>query len=178
MFSAGVVDFHNLSEGLTMLSYHMALDFMEVLERYTTSNFQWSYDNIENKLYLDPAPKHMMRPVTNPVTGQQENKDCPGWLILKVNQLIGAGKPGFNIQNAYAKLFAQRWVRFYVLALCKIVLGTIRRKFESFSSIGNSGIALDGGSLLSEGKEEKEKLEEELYTRENWGGYPIMTGII
>jgi hypothetical protein len=92
--------------------------------------------------------------------------------------LIGAGKPGFNIQNAYAKLFAQRWVRFYVLALCKIVLGTIRRKFESFSSIGNSGIALDGGSLLSEGKEEKEKLEEELYTRENWGGYPIMTGII
>lgn len=178
MYSAGMVDFRNLSQGLTLLSYHLSLDFMEVLERYTTSNFQWSYDSIDNKLFLDPAPDHSYRPITNKITGQQEMVDCPGWIILKVNQLIGAGRPGFNIQNAYAKLFAQRWVRFYVLALCKIVLGNIRRKFENFSSIGNTGISLDGSALLSEGKEEKEKLEEELYTRENWGVYPIMTGIV
>ena len=42
----------------------------------------------------------------------------------------------------------------------------IRRKFSNFSSIGNTGIQLDGDSLVSEGKEEKERLEDQLQTRE------------
>lgn len=179
MFSAGMVDFHNLSEGLTLLSYHLALDFLEVIERYSSSNFQWSFDTNEGKLLLKPEPKHDYRPITNEETGKQEMKDCPGWILLKVNQLIGAGRPGFSIDDAYLKAIQEStWVRWYILALCKIVLGTIREKFENFSSIGNTGISLNGSSLKSEGKEEKEKLEEQLYTKEAWTGYPILTGIV
>lgn len=161
-----------------MLSYHLALDFLEVIERYSSSNFQWSYDNFENKLILDPAPKHSLRPVTNKETGQQEMKDSPGWILLNMIQHIGAGRPGFNINNAYYKLFNQEWLKWYTLALCKIILGTVRGKFDSFSSIGNSGIQLGGSEMLSQGKEEKEKLEEQLKTTECWGGYGIMTGIV
>lgn len=179
MFSAGMVDFHNLSNSLTLLTYHLALDFIEVLERYSTSNFQWSYDAMENKLILEPAPDHRMNAVVNPETGETEVKDCPGWILLKVNQLLGAGKPGFSIDKAYLDAIEKStWVRWYILALCKIVLGTIREKFESFASIGNTGIQLNGSALKSEGIEEKDKLEEQLYNREVYTGYPILTGII
>ena len=40
MFNAGMLNFHNLSEGLTLLNYHMAMDFIELIERYTTTSFQ------------------------------------------------------------------------------------------------------------------------------------------
>jgi hypothetical protein len=67
-------------------------------------------------------------------------------------------------------------VRKYARALTKEKLGYIRRKFENFQSIGNAGISLDGNDLLSEAKEEKENLKEELqneYAEEGWG---IMLG--
>jgi hypothetical protein len=50
----------------------------------------------------------------------------------------------------------------------------IRRKFSNYNSIGNTGIALDGDSLVSEGKEEKQELFEELSTNESYDGFPIM----
>ncbi|MFW6046449.1 MAG: hypothetical protein ACOCP4_01515 [Candidatus Woesearchaeota archaeon] len=62
------------------------------------------------------------------------------------------------------------------MACAKETLGMIRRKFENFSSIGNEGINLDGESLISEGKEEKEKLEERLRNEEPHMGMPIIIG--
>jgi hypothetical protein len=57
-----------------------------------------------------------------------------------------------------------------------MILGETRRKFANFSSIGNTGISLDGDSLLSEGKEEKERLEEKLKEEENFEGSYITFG--
>jgi hypothetical protein len=73
-------------------------------------------------------------------------------------------------------LYESDWILDYVTALSKINLGIIRRKFESFSSMGNSGISLDGGDLISEGKDEKEALEETLRLEESWEGMPIIVG--
>lgn len=101
-----------------------------------------------------------------------------GFILLKVRQLIGAGKPGFNLEDAYTALFNQEWIKRFTLALCKINLGMIRRKYANFASIGNTGISLDGDSLVSEGKEEKEKLEEDLITKEQWEGFGIITGVL
>ena len=57
-------------------------------------------------------------------------------------------------------------------------MGTIREKFENFASFGNTGIQLNGSALKSVGKVEKDKLEEQLYNREVYSGYPILTGIV
>jgi len=43
-----------------------------------------------------------------------------------------------------------------------MTLGLIRRKFANVSSMGNANISLDGDSLVSEGKDEKDALEERL----------------
>lgn len=172
-----MLDFRNLTSGLTLLSYHMALDFIEVIRRYTTSGFQWTFDEYDKILTLNPVPDHENNWRYNPDTGKQELIDSPGYILLHVKQLIGAGKDNFDPEKAYFKIFNQEWLKWYTLALCKITLGMIRRKFSSFSSIGNTGIQLDGDSLVSEGKEEKERLEDQLQTREQWEGFGIITGV-
>jgi hypothetical protein len=53
------------------------------------------------------------------------------------------------------------WLKDYALALCKNVVGRIRSKFKEVSG-AEGAIELDGDTLLTEAKEEKEKLEEYL----------------
>lgn len=53
---------------------------------------------------------------------------------------------------------AEDWVRRYALALTKEVLGRVRSKFKP----QGVPVELDGDTLLSEGREEKERLEQEL----------------
>jgi hypothetical protein len=62
------------------------------------------------------------------------------------------------------------------MALSKITLGMIRRKFGNFNSIGNTGISLDGDSLISEGTQEKTELEERLKLEESHEGYGLFIG--
>ena len=177
MFNSGMVNFHNLSEGLTLLNYHMAMDFLELIQRYTTTSFQWNFDVDDRTLTISPELENKMKYVPDG-TGNQKLINSLGWILLKVKQLFGASSPNFSIEKAYVKLFNKEWVKWYSLALCKILLGNIRSKFESFSSIGNTGISLNGSDILSQGKEEKEKLEEDLFEKESWAGYGIITGIL
>lgn len=177
MFNSGMVNFHNLSEGLTLLNYHMAMDFLELIQRYTTTSFQWNFDVDDRTLTISPELENKMKYVPDGA-GNQKLINSPGWILLKVKQLFGASSPNFSIEKAYVKLFNKEWVKWYSLALCKILLGNIRSKFESFSSIGNTGISLNGSDILSQGKEEKEKLEEDLFEKESWAGYGIITGIL
>jgi len=76
------------------------------------------------------------------------------------------------------ELYDEDWILDYVTALSKISLGMIRRKFDSFSSMGNQGISLDGSDLISEGKEEKEYLEGTLRDEEALEGYGIHIGMM
>lgn len=76
------------------------------------------------------------------------------------------------------QLYDEDWILDYVTALSKISLGLIRRKFASFSSLGNQGISLDGDSLISEGQSEKDNLEETLRDEEAHEGYGIILGLM
>lgn len=76
------------------------------------------------------------------------------------------------------QLYDEDWVLDYVTAMSKISLGYIRRKFDSFSSMGNQGISLDGSDLISEGNTEKEYLETTLRDEEALEGYGIIIGMM
>ena len=56
------------------------------------------------------------------------------------------------------------WIRQYSLALCKITLGLIRRKYSGMQMPGG-GLALDGDALVNEGNTLKDKLEADLMKR-------------
>lgn len=75
-------------------------------------------------------------------------------------------------------LYDEDWILDYVTALSKISLGMIRRKPSSFSGLGSSGVGLDGSELISEGKEEKQYLEETLRDEEAFEGLGIITGFM
>jgi hypothetical protein len=110
-----------------------------------------------------------------------------GFALIKTYMIEGAGLPTytppvtgvsvdsiFNIHDHYSDfLFNEPWIIDYVTARCKITLGNLRRKFAQFGSLGNQGISLDGDSLVSEGKEEVLRLEEELPLKHAYEGYGI-----
>jgi hypothetical protein len=51
----------------------------------------------------------------------------------------------------------RQWIRQYTLALCKELLGLIRSKFQNIP-IPNAELQLNGEALVSQGREDKEKL--------------------
>lgn len=60
---------------------------------------------------------------------------------------------------------AQNWTRKYFIAYCKEGLGRIWGKFSGELQVPDSQIKLDYSSLITEGKDEKSKLIEELMAR-------------
>ena len=69
--------------------------------------------------------------------------------------------PFQNIPYANINSIGKQWIRRYALALAKEMLGLVRSKFGSIPIPGND-IQLNGSDLISQSKEEQEKLREEL----------------
>ena len=88
----------------------------------------------------------------------------------------GSSLNGWSSGDTDNNFYDSDWILDYALAECKIMLGRVRSKFAQFASIGNTGISLDGDTLISEGKEEKDALKETLMLEENFEGFPIMIG--
>lgn len=128
------------------ISYHLALEFISTMKRYLTNKYTYRYFRDSNKLQLIPTPTPTNRE----------------FVLLKTYMLRGAASPDWSLDSYYEWLHGQFWVRKYAKALAKEQLGYIRRKFNQFDSIGNTGIKLDGEQLVQEAKEELDKLGEEL----------------
>ena len=160
--------------GYTIISYHIARDFLETVNRYTPTKYNWKYHRFSNELEIQPAP-----PTGNALTiiqdGNEFTIDSPGYALLKVYMMEGSTH-NENWSSSDQNFYTSDWIFDYALAECKIMLGRIRSKFANFASVGNTGILMDGDTLLSEGKEEKEKLEETLRLEEAWEGLDISIG--
>ena len=71
--------------------------------------------------------------------------------------------PFDNVPYANINAIGKQWIRNYSLALCKEMLGQIRGKFTTMPIPGES-VTLNHSELLSQAKDEQEKLREELKT--------------
>lgn len=72
--------------------------------------------------------------------------------------------PFQNIPYDKINSMGKQWIRRFALALTKEMLGHVRSKFDKVPIPGDS-VVLNGDKLLAEGKEEKDKLREELKTQ-------------
>jgi hypothetical protein len=119
--------------------------------------------------------------------------DSPGFALIKAYVIEGSTLPTYtsaisgandidypsqyDIGETYSEaLWSEGWIDEYVTALCKITLGLIRRKLGNMTALGNAGLPLDGPELLQEGKEDKDKLEEDLPLKYSFEGYGVITG--
>lgn len=160
--------------GFSIIDYHLALDYLNTLDKYTADKYMWHYHRYNNILSLNPTPPND-EVMTIETSGGEITVNSPGWIMLKTYMLEGSILSN-NPDSLNEFLYEETWIQDYSLAICKMILGETRRKFANFSSIGNTGISLDGDSLLSEGKEEKERLEEKLKEEENFEGSYITFG--
>lgn len=168
LYNAGMYDQLMMRGGAnnyTLLSYHIARDFLDTVRRYVVSSYGYIYHKYTNKIEILPTPPSGGT-MTFTISGSNTNMDSPGFILLKTMQIEGTDEDMYG---------GSQWIFDYALALSKTTLGRIRSKFANYTAVGsNVGLSLDGDALLAEGQAEIEKLEETLRNEEVWD----MTGEI
>jgi len=163
LYSQGMYDmlFRTSGSGYNLISYHIARDFLDTVKRYIVDAYTFKYHRYTNQLEIIPTPTSGATVYTN--SGAFVT---PGYILVR----------GLLIEGLDEDIYDNYWVIFYATAYAKKTLGLIRSKFANFTSIGQTGIALDGDSLISQADAEMEKLEETLKLEEAWEGYDISIG--
>ena len=130
------------------------------------SNF--SYEIINNKIRLYPAPQTFANFETNywfrftiDSTSATEETDANSTTNLNgvnnVNTLPFSNIPYENINS-----MGKQWIRRFALALTKEMLGQVRGKFNNTIPIPGDNVSLNADQLLTQAKDEQEKLRTEL----------------
>ena len=179
LYSRGVFDPVIWGSGgdYNLVSYHIARDFLDTLKMYTPTVYNWKYHRFENQLEIHPPPPSGNWGQVTDASGTPIDADSPGYILLRTYMIEASQYAntdrGWTPQDSFENFYTSDWIFDYALAESKIVLGRIRTKFSQFASIGNTGIALDGEALISEGIEEKRELKETLQLEEVWDGLGI-----
>jgi len=165
LYNQGMYDqllMRGASTGYTLVSYHIARDFLDTVKRYVVDAYNFAYHPYTNQLEIQPPP-----PSGGTIySGSTVYYNTPGYILCR----------GYKIEGTDDDIYTQMWIVDYSTALCKITLGRVRSKFANFTSIGNTGLSLDGDALISEGTSEMEKLDEQLRTEETFEGGWIVIG--
>jgi len=137
MMNAGLLVVPNPGEGWGWMSYHLAMSHLDLMKRILGGGFDFQYNVRTHYMKLIPDP----------------TKDLTtGWLVLGVNEI----RP-----ETYQ--YGEAWVKKYALAIAKILLGRVRSKYNGANLLGGATLDI---SVLAEGKEERDKLMDEIRVEE------------
>ena len=143
-------------------AWHNKAQAMAFEDAIYTRMSHFSYELRDNKVRLYPIPytggptkMYIDFSIPKDVWDYDDEK------IDGINNMntLPIGNLPFESINSIGK----QWIRRFCLALCKETLGQIRSKFGSVPIPGET-VQLNGTALISEGKDEQEKLREELKT--------------
>jgi len=123
----------------------------------------YSYELRNNSLRIYPvpdehSPDYFWVDFTIPIDTWEQDDDVDFGVegVNNMNTMPFDNVPYENINS-----IGKQWIRRFALAITKEVLGLIRSKFGSIPIPGES-VTLNGEALVSQGKEEQEKLRTEL----------------
>jgi hypothetical protein len=131
---------------------------LESAFRVRRSNY--SYEVLGSKLRIYPIPTSDLQlgkmfiklmPPHDPLNPSAYSDDSIYGISGPNNFPLG------NIPYATINQPGRQWIRQYTLALCKELLGLIRSKFQNIP-IPNADLQLNGEALVSQGREDKDKL--------------------
>ena len=130
-----------------------------------TRTSHYSYEIKDNKLRIFPDvttahPKKMWIEFT---VDSDPWEQTPGVKSSEVGVNNMNTLPFENIPYKNINSIGRQWIRRFALALTKEILGQIRGKFSTIPIPGES-VTLNHSELISQGKDEQEKLREELKT--------------
>jgi hypothetical protein len=133
-----------------------------------TRNSHWSYRLVNNQLRLYPIPTtahptEIWFTFTIPEDGvqawQSDSQYADGTDGVNNMNTLPFGNLPYNSINSIGK----QWIRRFAVAVAKEMLGQIRGKF-AVVPIPGGDVTLNHSELLSQAKDEQEKLREELKT--------------
>ena len=129
---------------------------MDLSNRVRRSNYSYRISGTKIRIYPKPtteSPKKLwMRVAFQPDAFNPAYEDDT---IFGVNSL--ANVPYGNLKFATINSMGRQWIRQYTLANSKELLGLVRSKFSTVP-IPGADLTLNGSDLVSQGREEKEKL--------------------
>lgn len=153
------------ADGYSLVSYHIARSFLDTIRRYVVDAYNFKYHKYTNQLEINPAPPSSS--MTSVSSGGEYVENTPGYLLLRT----------YAIEGADEDIYTNEWILDYATALTKISLGRVRSKFASYSAVGsNVGLALDGDTLIQEGRDDLERLGESLKNEQVYEGLGIYIG--
>ncbi len=143
-------------------AWHNKAQAMAFEDAIYTRMSQFSYELRDNKVRIHPipytgGPTKMYVEFSIPAD-VWDNDDTSTDGVNNMNTLPIGNLPFLSINS-----IGKQWIRRFALALCKETLGQVRSKFGSVPIPGDN-VTLNGTALISEGKDEQEKLREELKT--------------
>lgn len=127
-------------------TYHNVHEFIELAHRMTGSNPDWIYNRRNFMLQLIPPPRDI-------------KKDY--WIVLTV-----------ECEPELDELYSEEYVRRITLAKAKILLGTIRSKFQGVNLVGGGTIDT---SIKDEGNQELQTILENIRNDEGKGNFFIIS---
>lgn len=139
---------------------------MDVSQRVRRSNYSWKV--IGHKLRIYPTPQvnitgssmKLWVRVYLPIDADALAAQAAGSGSFPVNVSSIANAPyGILLYDDINAGIARQWIRQFTLALCKEVLGRVRRKVQTIPIPGHE-LTLDGDSLLTEGREDQNRIRE------------------
>lgn len=129
------------------ITYHNFVEFAELSRRMTGTNPDFTFDKRTQHLQLYPAPR------VDPRMLADKNRHL--WMCVTA-----------ECEPPISEIYGEEYFRRIVLAKAKILLGTIRSKFGSVQLVGGGQINTEIGN---EGKEELDKIIEQIRTDESFG---------
>lgn len=131
---------------------------LESAFRVRRSNY--SYEILGGNIRIYPIPTTDLQTGRLYVKVQSANNPLNP-TAYKDDSIYGVSGPSNiplgNIPFSTINQPGRQWIRQYTLALCRELLGLIRSKFQSIP-IPNADLQLNGESLVTQGREDKEKL--------------------
>jgi hypothetical protein len=122
----------------SIVYYKTVMNHLALLDNVLNGTVMYRFNRLQDRLHIDI---------------NWEQKTIPGQFILV--EAYRALDP-----SQFEKVWNERWLKHYTIALFKKQWGTNLKKFQGLQLPG--GVSIDGDSLYREAVQEIEKLEEEL----------------
>ena len=135
---------------------------LDISNRVRRSNFSYRLQGKDLRIFHRPTeenPMNLFFKFSFPADPFKTNLPYDDQTVTGVSNISNV--PFANIKYSGINSMSRQWIKQFTLALCKETLGLIRSKFSTVP-IPGSDLSMNGSELISQGREDKEKLTQGL----------------
>ena len=135
---------------------------LDISNRVRRSNYSYRLQGQDLRIYPRPTqsnPMNLFVKFSFPADPYKPNLPYDDKSIDGVSNISNI--PFGNIKFSEINQMSRHWIRQYTLSLCKETLGLTRSKFSSVP-IPGSDLQMNGSDLISQGREDRQRLAESL----------------